>query len=466
MSQHSETIQYIESTMDFGRVPSLGRMRELSRRLGDPWRSLKCLHIAGTNGKGSISSYATHMLCHEGCRVGWYTSPYLERFSERIRVLDGAADLAAYDDDLTTGEIDEADIDRIMAHVREAVESMKRDGIVDLPTEFDLITAMAFLYFKEQRCDVVVLETGLGGRIDSTNVIESPLACILAAPGFDHTDRLGSTMDRIMTEKAGIVKPHVPVFAYDPIDALISPHDAAVARHVLEARCLELSAPLTFIGQDDFERLDYSREGQVFLHRATGERYTTRLLGLFQPINALLAAAALRDLVSPDAIRRGIADTVWPARLEIMSRDPFMLLDGAHNPQGCRALARALEQLAESRPLVFLSGMLRDKAYDEMLKLIFRPASYDIGGIVLTEPPGERRLGADELAEETRKALRASGLEPAPPILAVPEPAAALDAALAMAARCGGMICAFGSLYLAGEIRRAVRARRQTPAPR
>lgn len=457
---HDATLQYINETRDFSSDKTLGRVRELSRRLGDPWRGLKIFHISGTNGKGSISSYLTHILSTAGHTVGWYTSPYLERFNERVRIIKGREDLEQYDHDNRAGEIDNDSIDRIMSRISSAAGSMREDGIMDLPSEFDLITMMAFLYFKEKDCDYVVLESGLGGRLDSTNVIENPLVSIIAAPGYDHMDRLGMTMRNIMYEKSGIVKPGTPVYAYDPADAMISEEDAFIARDTLEERCLQVDVPLNWIGQKQYKLLSYGREGQTFRHLETDEIYTTKLLGVYQPINALLAATAAAEYVSAADITKGIAATVWPARLEILSRTPFVLLDGAHNLQGCLALVASLARLSENSPLVFLTGMMQDKNYKEMLSLILNTKQYESAAIVFTDVPDERAASAETLLEAAKEVLDPE-TESQLSMSATSDYNEALDQALALAESKGALLCIFGSLYLAGAIRKRMRELRE-----
>lgn len=453
---HDTTLQYISETGKFSSDRSLGRIRELSRRLGDPWRGLKIFHIAGTNGKGSISSYLTHILATAGYNVGWYTSPYLERFNERIRVIQGPEVLEQYDRDNAAGEIDNESIDRIMTRVSRAADSMREDGIMDLPSEFDLITMMALIYFKEKNCDYVVLECGLGGRLDSTNVIENPLASIIAAPGYDHMDRLGNSMRNIMYEKAGIIKPGTPVFAYNPSDSMISEEDAASARKTLEERCLELDVPLHWIGRDQYEMLSYGRQGQSFRNLETEEVYTTKLLGVYQPVNALLAVAALANYVSAEDIRQGIAATVWPARLEILSHSPFVLLDGAHNIQGCRALVESLTRLNENAPMVFLCAIMQDKNYREMINIVLNSKQYETAAIVFTAAPDERTASAEQMLATAKEVLDPE-VESKLLMSSVSDYNAALDEALALAEAKGAVLCVFGSLYLAGAIRKRMR---------
>lgn len=428
----------------------------LYRELGDPWRACPAFHIAGTNGKGSISSYLTHILCQAGHKVGWYTSPFLERFNERIRVLEGPEGLACYDRDQRHGEIPNEDLVRLMRKIEQAAEKIAaRDGIAS--TQFDMMTALAFLWFKEMACDLVVLETGMGGRLDSTNVIEKPLASLIGALGFDHMERLGGTMREIAGEKAGIIKEGCPVFAYAPEDGLIPASDAADARAVLEERCRILSAPLTFFGYRDIENLSYGWEGQTFRSVRDGLSYTTRLLGPYQPIYGLMAGAAAMASGQADreAVRRGIASCVWPARMEVLSEDPRILLDGAHNVQAGLGLREALGRLAGDQPVVFVIGLLRDKEHRAMLEALFLDPPYQVVDVIATEPPDERRFGAAELIGELRSLL--PGNRNPMGLLDEPDSKKAMAEAISRARRQGAMVCVCGSLYLAGAVRPLVR---------
>ena len=448
-------IAMIHSANKFPDSDKRDRGSMLYRELGDPWRSYPAFHIAGTNGKGSISSYLTHILCHAGHKVGWYTSPYLERFNERVRVLDGAKDLARYDGDQSYGEIPDADIARLMEKIGEAARTIAaRDGVAS--TQFDMMTALAFLWFQEQACDVVVLETGMGGRLDSTNVIEKPLASLIGALGFDHMGRLGNTMREIAGEKAGIIKEGCPVFAYAPEDALLSSSDAAEARQVLDLRCQALSAPLTYLGYHDFSLLSYGWSGQEFQAKKDGRLYRTRLLGPYQPIYALMAgeAALSSGMADQAAVQRGIADCVWPARMEVLAQDPLILLDGAHNVQAGLGLREALGKLAGDKPVVFVIGLLKDKEHKEMLQALFLDPPYTVTDVIATEPPDARRFEAEKLIGELASIL------PDPNRLGMidlVDIGQAMAEAISRARQKGAMICICGSLYLAGIVRPLIR---------
>lgn len=430
----------------------------LYRELGDPWRAYPAFHIAGTNGKGSISSYLTHILCQAGHKVGWYTSPFLERFNERVRVLDGPDDLARYDVDQTTGEIPDRDIVRLMGKIEKAARTIAgRDGIAS--TQFDMMTALAFLWFKEQACDVVVLETGMGGRLDSTNVIEKPLASLIGALGFDHMERLGDTMREIAGEKAGIIKQACPVFAYAPEDALLSPSDAADARAVLDERCRALSAPLTYVGYKDFKQISYGWSGQEFETGQDGHRYSTRLLGPYQPIYGLMAGAAALDsgMADQGAVERGIADCVWPARMEVIAQDPVILLDGAHNVQAGLGLRDALGKLAGDTPIVFVVGLLKDKEHRGMLEALLVDPPYRVTDLVATEPPDERRFESEQLIREVKDLL--VDPEEVMGLVSLPDIENAMEEAIRLARKKDALVCVCGSLYLAGIVRPLIRQR-------
>ncbi len=450
-------IAAIQSANKFPDSDKRDRGSVLYRELGDPWRACPAFHIAGTNGKGSISSYLTHILCQAGHKVGWFTSPFLERFNERVRVLDGASDLARYDRDQSFGEIPDSDIVRLMEKIEKAARVIaSRDGISS--TQFDMMTALAFLWFQEQACEVLVLETGMGGRLDSTNVIEKPLASLIGALGFDHMERLGNTMEEIAGEKAGIIKEGCPVFAYAPEDAMLSSADASAARKVLEDRCHELSAPLSYLGYRDFDLLSYGWSGQEFQAKKDTCRYTTRLLGPYQPIYALMAgeAALAAGMADPPAVKRGIADCVWPARMEVLTKDPVILLDGAHNVQAGLGLREALRKLAGHTPVVFVIGLLKDKEHREMLKALLLDPPYTVTDVVATEPPDARRFEAGRLIAELSSILPE---QDRPRTIALPDIGEAMAESVSRAREKGAMICVCGSLYLAGKVRPLVRER-------
>lgn len=411
-----EAIAYIHAHGWQAHAPGLGRIRELLRRLGDPQRDLRFIHVAGTNGKGSVCACLASVLEAAGCRVGLNTSPHLERFHERIRV-NGA-------------EISDEALGAVTDRVRSAAQDMPEH-----PTEFELITAAAFLHFLERRCDVVVLETGLGGALDASNVIDTPELAVLTAMGVDHAALLGPTLRDIAAAKAGIIKPGGTV---------VSRGGCPEADEVFRQTCRERGAQLTEL---DLSRLTIRRldlGGAVF-DFAPWENLTLPLAGTYQPQNAALALTALEVLrtkgwrISDEAVRRGLESVRWPGRFEVLSRDPVFLLDGAHNAHGMRAAAESLRALFPGKRLTFLLGILADKDAGEMLDLLAPLAKR----VLVLRPDSPRAMDPAALCA----LLAQRGVDA--------RPCAGPEEGMALAEEESGPICALGSLYLCGEIRSA-----------
>lgn len=507
--KYEEARDYLHSALTFGIQLGLQRMNRLLDLLGHPENGLQTIHIAGTNGKGSTTSYCASILAAGGFRVGVYTSPYIERFTERIRVIDGLEGLARLADDETHGEIGPVQFAAIMTDIRTAVDQMLAEGDEN-PTEFELITAAAFIHFQREQCDWIVLETGLGGRLDSTNVIASPARIIITALGYDHMDRLGDTLPKIAAEKAGIIKVGCPVWLYDPIAAAPGNRaEATAARQLIIDRCRELQSPLTILEPAMVVQIDYQLSGQSFLF--AGQVYTTRLLGLFQPLNAALALSACAGLVPRQAAIEGISQTRWPGRLEVfpgcnpvnqaieqkgtessalprvnqaqqalkqigtessylprvnqakglIHPDPMVLIDGAHNPQGCLALGDALDRLLPGQPVVFLVGLLADKDYPAMLEALFANRKFRTLDIICVTPENPRALPAVQLANHVAelKMNLHSGYNVRDMIHTIDQPEQGLAKAVAIASTQRAAVCAFGSLYLVGQLRTWIRNR-------
>ena len=414
-----EAAAYIWSHGWETRAPGLHRIQELLRRLGDPQRELKFIHVAGTNGKGSVCACLASVLEAAGYRVGLSTSPHLERFHERIRV--------------NREEISNEALGAVTDRVRSQAEAMEEH-----PTEFELITAAAFLYFVERGCEIVVLETGLGGALDASNVIETPELAVLTAMGMDHAAILGPTLQDIAAAKAGIIKPGGTV---------VSRGGCPEADEVFRRTCRERGASLTEL---DLSRLTVRRldlEGAVF-DFAPWEGLTIPLAGTYQAENAALALTALESLrekgwrIPDEAIRRGLAAVRWPGRFEVLGRDPVFLLDGAHNAHGMRAAVESLKILFPKRRLTFFLGILADKDAGEMLDLLAPLAER----VFVFQPDSPRAMDPAALCA----LLAERGVE-ARPCASVKT---GLAEALAETGR-GGVICALGSLYLCGEVRSA-----------
>ena len=415
-----EALAFIHCTDWKGSRLGLDRMRELLKRLGDPQETLKFIHVAGTNGKGSTCAMLASILKAAGYRTGLYTSPHLFRVNERMNI--NGTEIS-----------DEALIDAAAA-VRDAAA-----GMADQPTEFEIITAMALYYFCRERCDLVVLEVGLGGRLDATNVIPPPEAAVLTNIGLEHTEILGDTLEKIAGEKAGIVKPGCLVAAYPG-----TPEVERVYREV----CRENRAELHMARFDEIRLQSADFAGQTFDWNDLTGLYLP-LLGEHQLHNAAVALTAVELLrkrgwrICDDALRAGLAGTVWPARFEVLSRDPLFIADGAHNPQCVETLERNLCLYFSKRPVVFLIGVLADKDYERMLSLLIPHA----GAFVCLTPDNPRALPAAELAAYLRqKGPRAEACT-----------MAADGIRMALETAAGAPVVACGSLYMMGEIRHEFR---------
>ncbi len=420
-----DAINKIHEFLRFGSVLGLERMNVLMEKLGNPQDELKVIHVAGTNGKGSICRYVYEVLQAAGYHTGLYTSPYIEVFNERIE-FDGA---------YISGE----DLNRYTETVLAKAEEMVKEG-EESPTEFEVVTAIALLYFKEQKADYVVLEVGLGGRGDSTNVVKHPLACIIASISLDHTDRLGETIPEIAAEKAGIIKAGCPV---------ISVTDREDAKEVLIKKAAELDAPFYDVQKIPCEVIRQSRDGSRFEAEILGKEYDIiiSMAGLHQVQNALAAlyAIALLDdmgsiAVTMDEIWDGFENAKQIGRFEILQKNPYVIIDGAHNPDGSKALRELVNNRFTNMKILMTVGILQDKDVDEVLDN-FLAITKDF---VVTEPDNPRKMPASDLAEM----LTAKGGNCT--IIESPK-----DAAEYVKQRYEeyGLLLFAGSLYLIGEMR-------------
>ena len=439
------------------------------RRLGNPQADLSCVHIAGTNGKGSVTAYISTMLAADHHRVGVYTSPYLERFSERIRVLDGAESLDRFLQNDSEGEIPERELTELSDRVECAVEGMLADR-EEHPTEFELVTAVAFLYFEKMECDFVVLETGLGGRLDSTNIIQKSVFSVITALGFDHMDRLGDTMRAISREKAGIVKPGCPVFLYSPDDTGLSDADAAEVTDIITNTCRKLGSSLTIVSSSDVTLISNSVDGQIFSVPFLEKELRIRLIGDYQLHNAALAARSVLDLVSERGIREGLSRTVWKGRMEVFRKVPLILLDGGHNPQGARSFRDSVDALFlhvfQKHPPRLILGFMEDKDYPQILSILFSDLAYRYMEILCVTPENPRALSAEVLKNYIIRHFEDEALFYKNPaamyneqgkISAFDHVQTACDQAWNDSLIDGLPILCVGSLYLAGQVRGAMK---------
>ena len=404
----------------------LERMRDFMHALGDPQEKLRYVHIAGTNGKGSACVMTQSILTAAGFRTGLYISPHLDQFNERLSI-DGQM-------------ISDADLRRLAGRVRAAAEPLGEE-----PTDFEMITAMAFCWFEEQHCELVVLEVGMGGRLDATNVISSPEVCAIMHIGLDHTEFLGDTVEQVAAEKAGILKPGADCVLYhqlpgvmdvvqqrfaevnsdaaDTTDAAASPLNADTA----DSRCVSgaagttdssfdiahsnhagastksAAARLVITDPTAFTARARTIDGQVFDYR-NRPNLRIHLLGNYQMENAMAVLDIIDCLqrrgwgISEDAIRAGLAQATWPGRFEVLSREPLLIVDGAHNPNGVEALVDTIRAYFPDQKINFVMGVMKDKDYHTMLRLIAPYAARFITEL----PDAHRALRPEQLKSEIR----------------------------------------------------------------
>ncbi|MBS7007663.1 bifunctional folylpolyglutamate synthase/dihydrofolate synthase [Anaerostipes sp.] len=384
---YQETMEFIGQANKFGSVLGLDNIRELLKRLGNPQDQLKIVHIAGTNGKGSTLAFLSSVFKEQGYEAGRYVSPASFCYEERFRINDQI--------------ISKDDLCFYMEKIKKVSKEMVRDQ-KEHPTVFEMETALSFLYFLDKKVDVVLLETGLGGRLDATNVITEPLCTMIASIGFDHTQYLGNTLREIAGEKAGIMKKGCPCVSY---------YNAEEANEVITEKAEQMNAPLTFVDPSRLTILSESLKGAEFSYTCSdGTEYRNmeiRLLGRHQIYNAVTALEALQILKKSylflqDSIREGFKNAAWDGRLQRISAVPAVFCDGAHNPDGAERLLQFLQKNFTNKKIIYIMGVLSDKDYPQMLK-IMSPMSDEIYTVT---PESDRALPAKELALAARPYYR------------------------------------------------------------
>ncbi|MDO4493159.1 MAG: folylpolyglutamate synthase/dihydrofolate synthase family protein [Clostridia bacterium] len=415
---YEEALAYIHAVSWRGSRPGLSRTEELLRRLGNPEKELRFVHVAGTNGKGSTSAMLASILHAAGYRTGLYTSPYILRFNERIQI-DGE-------------QISDDALAELMTEIRPVADTME-----DPPTEFELITCAAFLYYRKQACDIVVLEVGLGGEFDATNVIPAPVAAVITAIGYDHMQVLGPTLTEIAHAKAGILKPGVTAVSYGGEPEA----DAEIARVAAEKGATLISPDFSALVPGSF-----GLEGQGFSYKQYGG-LTIPLAGRYQLKNAAVVLETIGVLrakgfeIPTETVGRGLACVQWPARFEVLAKDPVFIVDGGHNKHGITATAESIRALFPGKKAVFLIGMMADKDVEDSIGVIAPIAER----VFTVTPDNPRSMPAEELAERVRKA----GV-PAEACAGIPE---GVERAKRAAAKTGVAV-ALGSLYMSGDVKR------------
>lgn len=417
---YEETLEYIHSVSWLGSKPGLSRTRTLLNSIGDPQKKLKFIHVAGTNGKGSTSACLESILRQAGYKTGLYTSPYIIQFNERMQV---------------NGEqISNEELSKITEYVKPFAEQME-----DHPTEFELITAIAMKYFADNKCDIVVLEVGMGGELDSTNVIDAPELAVITAMGYDHIKELGPDMVHIATAKAGIIKVGTDVVIYGENEE---------ADAVFESTCKDKNAKLYKTDFTTIKVHEYELDGTHFDYKDY-KNIKLSLAGTYQPYNAavvITAAEVLRDKgwkISDENIYAGLAKVVWPGRFELLNRDPIFMIDGAHNPHGINAAAESIKELFKDKKPVFIVGVMADKDVSHMADMISDLAK----SVVTVRPDNTRAMAASQLAEYfIQKGLPTKSCDTIDD---------AVNEAMAAAGK-SGVVIALGSLYFSGDVRKAV----------
>ncbi|MBR1931906.1 MAG: bifunctional folylpolyglutamate synthase/dihydrofolate synthase [Lachnospiraceae bacterium] len=425
---YRQCLEYVEALQQYGIVPGLDNIRELCRRLGNPQDSLRFVHIAGTNGKGSVLAYVSTVLQCAGYRVGRYLSPVIVEYREKIQV---------------NGKwITQKAVCEGVERIRQVCEEMVAEGKAH-PTPFEVETALAFWYFREQNCDIVVLETGMGGLQDATNLITTTEVAVLASIGMDHMQFLGKTLTEIAGNKAGIIKKDCIV---------VSMLQKGEAMQVVEKAALALGCSLQIADKKAAEHIHYGVTGQQFDYGGFKKLKIT-LAGSYQIDNAVLAVETVLALgkkgfeISEQALRQGLEKTEWYGRFSVLGKSPLFLADGAHNEDAAVKLAESIEFYFTNKRIIYIMGILKDKEYEKMIALTH---SYADQIITVTPPDNPRALHAYELAQEIAKVH--------PSVTAVDSLEEAVEMSYLLADK-EDVILAFGSLSYLGKLKGIVEKR-------
>lgn len=418
---YNEALNFISESHKFGMRLGLDNMKRLLELLGNPQEKLNIIHVAGTNGKGSTCSFISTILVECGYKVGLYTSPYLETFTERIRI--------------NNENIPEEKVANIISLIKEKIDIMIKEGY-EYPTEFEIVTAMAFYYYFIENTDYVVLEVGLGGRYDATNVIDKSLVSVITSISLDHTGILGDTLEKIAYEKAGIIKENGTVFVYNQTD---------IVKNVIKEVCNKKNAKYIEVDFDDviikksdinYQSFDYKKYKDIKIN----------LIGEHQIKNSILALNVVEfilDNIHLDTIKKGIEKTKWAGRIEKLSESPLFIIDGAHNEDGAKSLQKVLDKNLKDKNMTLIIGMLEDKDIDTVLEILI---PY-FNKVITTTPNNPRAISCDKLKDKVYKYNKN--------VTQVKEIEKAVEYALENSKKDDVIICA-GSLYMIGEVRKEV----------
>ncbi len=426
---YNQAIDYIMSRRKFQKSSGHERIEKLLELLGNPHKKLKFIHVAGTNGKGSVSTAMSYILKNAGYKTGLFTSPYIVEFGERIQI--------------NNTYINHSDIADLTALIKEKTDLMESENL--FPTVFEVTTALALLYFAKEECDIVILEAGIGGEHDSTNVIPAPLECVFMSISLDHTEMLGDTVEKIATEKSGIIKKGSAVISYpDEANGFDFIPQSKEAINVIKNKCNQAGCDLYL---PDIKKAELVRNdifGSEFFYGDM--KLKVRLCGAHQIANMITAVEAMKKLcdygfcVGEQSIKDGIYDFVIPGRMEIVSEKPLIILDGGHN-EGCLKALRAMaDKYLQGKKITLLMSFMKDKDYESALSII-APLSENI---VFTQTDTLRGEVPETLAEKAKPYSRN--------IFCCEEPADAYKKALSLTDE-DSVLIVTGSFYLVSEIR-------------
>lgn len=419
-----EVISLINTHRGTGKKQTLERVQQLMNKIGNPEKKIKAVHVAGTNGKGTTCAFLSSVLIESGLKTGIYTSPHLETIHERIKINEdmiSTADLVHY-------------TEHIAPYVRE-IEEERQEKMYS----FEILTAVAFLYFVEKECDIIVLETGMGGSFDATNTVVDPIVSIITSIGKDHMYKLGNTVEEITAHKAGIIKKNTPVIVYPMRDNIMS---------VIENKVYEMKAPMTLVDKQDMILKSQNVNEQTFDYKNLKD-ISMKMIGVHQLYNTALAIEGLIEVqkagypVSDQHIIQGIYKAKWAGRMEKVSDEPIVFIDGAHNVPGVRALAANIESLFPNESVTFFIGIMKDKEFMEMINLLEGKASK----MYILSPDEGQGFDPYKVTKDLRKSgYPAEAKERIEDIVYYINHVAAKDE----------KVIVFGSLYLVGDLRKAL----------